>query len=180
MRQDRWHRFGLVKDVRCLQVKALVQRALQTAPVTPIPPADRQPLPSSSMAIPASVAAAAQRVMSHVFDACLQVHLFPWPILHHRIFLTWAGWNRHALPVLIRCMLTHFQACSQQTLDPFYDIVAARHATCRLQNMSAEWNTRHACGICRPSSLPERKRKSCACRNLGTQGQVCCVAACAS
>ena len=62
-----------------LQVKALVQRALQTAPVTPIPPADRQPLPNSSMAIPASVAAAAQRVMSHVFDACLQVRSIPWP-----------------------------------------------------------------------------------------------------
>ncbi|KAK9861775.1 hypothetical protein WJX84_004517 [Apatococcus fuscideae] len=55
------------------QVKSLVQRALQSAPVTTIPVADRQPLPSTSMAVPGSIAAAAQRVMSHVFDACLQV-----------------------------------------------------------------------------------------------------------
>ncbi len=58
-----------------MQVKSLVQRALQSAPVTTIPVADRQPLPSTSMAVPGSIAAAAQRVMSHVFDACLQVRL---------------------------------------------------------------------------------------------------------
>ena len=58
-----------------VQVKALVQKALQSAPTTAIPAADRQPLPGTSMAIPASVATAAQRTMSHVFDACLQVQL---------------------------------------------------------------------------------------------------------